>query len=187
MFNMTRKNGGGGGDSFGYTPINCLTVLNGSSEGYKNRFQVNTCKVSDVKKVVAIVKFDTTFQNCIWMACTASGEGGGANPYVNKSNGNACTVTAEPPDVEGFVSYTININANSNRKLVFGGAWGDATYSKTVSFKNIRGYDTNDELLFDLIPCVIRSGEVVMADAVAGKFVLANIFSPEVTIAGEAV
>lgn len=194
IFDMTKRKSGGGGDSVEYTPISILTVLNDATHAYQNRFVIANHSISEVKKIVATIKYEDS-GNCIWFSSIQRSSGitsgayiySGHAPFANRITGSSCTVARGTADADGFWEHTITVNYSSTYKLAFGGAWGDSTYSHNVSFKSVVGYDANNDVLFDLIPCVLKNGQAVMLDRVAGKFLVANLYENDVTVAGEVV
>lgn len=193
-YDTVTVNVAGSGDSVEYTPINILTVLNDSTHAYNNRFVIANHSISEVKRIVATVKYEDS-GNCIWF-CSIVRSNSLQNaayvynvraPFANRITGSSCNVARGAADADGFWEHTITVDYNDTHKLVFGGAWGDSTYSHSVSFKSVVGYDANNGVLFDLIPCVLKSGQAVMLDRVTGKFLVANLYEENVTIAGEVV
>lgn len=172
-----------GGTAVQYTPINCVTVLNGSSFGYRNRFDVSEVVMSNVKRIEASVKFDTSLTHCIWFA-SVSGEGIVSQPFADKSSGSQISVSVGSTDSDGFTVYQLSYSGSSGNHPSFG-SWSDSTYSHNVAFKSIKGYDANGDVLFELVPCKIQSGMACMLNKTAGKFIFPSFYRNDLTAEGD--
>ena len=178
--------GGGGANSVEYTPINIVTVLNSSTIGNTNGFIVPVT-LGNISKIEATVKFDSSLTHCIWFTSVRVSDGLEAVPFVDKSSGTSVSVAVGTTDSDGFTAYTLTNLADSLSNIVKFGSWRDTTYSHNVSFKSIKGYDSNDDVLFELIPCTLRSGMACMLNKTEGKFIFPTFLRTDITVAGEVV
>lgn len=176
--------GGGGGSGIAYTLVNSVTVLNNSSVGYTNHFTIADRIIKDVKTIEAEVKFDTALSHCIWFSTVGGLAGVMSAPFADKATGNTITVSQGSTDADGFTKYTLTYSGSSTNIILFG-SWNDSTYSHNVSYKTIKGYDSNSNLLFELKPCVDANGNACLVNVTPGAILAGALYACANAIAGE--
>lgn len=170
----------------GYREVEYIQVNNGTSEGLRNRIEVNTTW-ADIDEIDFTVATRSTGYNMLVCGKTSDPMFSGSQPYVTLGNNTLSFIKRgfdEAPtivpssiaDRQGTfttVAITgISVSGDTANSHICFGVWGDSSYSKTNQFKEII-LKKNDVIVADLKPCIRVS------DSVAGMYDVTNsVFYP---------